>query len=91
VKSFWICFVILTPLAIHSAPFRSWINIKVSYQAFRGRDKKARQSGMAEMLRELRLPLVGKHHCGLDDARNIASILIELLGNGAALDVNGSY
>lgn len=35
--------------------------------------------GMAEALEILKLPLVGRHHSGADDARNIAHILSVLL------------
>lgn len=33
------------------------------------------RGGMKRMLEHLRLPLLGKHHSGIDDARNIARIL----------------
>ncbi len=35
--------------------------------------------GMDEALREMALPLVGTHHRGGDDSRNIAAILVRLL------------
>jgi len=34
--------------------------------------------GMDQMLRQIGIPLIGRHHSGLDDSRNIASILLEL-------------
>ena len=45
---------------------------------------------MAGMLKALRLPLVGRHHSGIDDCRNIAAIvhaLLALPGAAAAIDV----
>merc|ERR1719453_2079952 len=38
-----------------------------------------RAGGMAEMLSTLGMELIGRHHSGIDDARNIARILVELL------------
>lgn len=32
--------------------------------------------GMTDMLAFLQLPLIGRHHSGIDDTRNIAAILI---------------
>lgn len=60
------------------ARFRQWINIKSVFQKVVG--KPAR--GMKEMLRVLGLVLEGHHHSGLDDSRNIARILVELLRRG---------
>lgn len=52
-----------------------WCNIKdffwqATYQ---------RAHGMAEMLKMLSLPLIGRHHSGIDDSRNIARIFQALL------------
>ena len=37
--------------------------------------------GMAQALKSLEIPLQGTHHRGIDDARNIAKIFIELSGS----------
>lgn len=37
---------------------------------------------MTAMLEALKLPLEGKHHSGIDDARNIAKIVLTLQGKG---------
>lgn len=37
--------------------------------------------GMAEALRYMEIPLDGKHHCGGDDAHNIAKLLAQLLND----------
>ncbi|CUG78710.1 RNA 2'-phosphotransferase (Tpt1/KptA), putative [Bodo saltans] len=55
--------------------FRQWMNIKVAFENERG----GRAGGMESMLRQLRIPLAGRHHSGIDDCRNIASILMQLL------------
>jgi len=62
--------------------FRHWLNIK---ELFRHVIMKSAR-GMKDMLQELRLPLEGHHHSGLDDSRNIAKILIELLRRGAVIE-----
>lgn len=38
--------------------------------------------GMEDMLRYCELELVGKHHSGIDDARNIAACVIECINKG---------
>lgn len=51
-----------------SSRFSNWLNIKKEFAKCYG--KKAH--GMVDMLNELKLPLVGHHHSGIDDTRNIA-------------------
>ena len=63
--------------------FRRWINIKPIYAAMKGKSK---GPGMAGMLRGLGLDLVGRHHRGIDDSRNIARIVQTLAERGARLD-----
>jgi len=46
-----------------------------------------RRYGMHEALGRLGLPLVGTHHRGIDDARNIARMLPYLLGRAAIREV----
>ncbi len=59
--------------------FSSWVNIKTTYKKVM---KKKRRIGMAEMLSELNIPLVGHHHSGIDDCRNIVNICLELHNRG---------
>ncbi|NUQ04372.1 MAG: exonuclease domain-containing protein [Anaerolineae bacterium] len=54
--------------------FNARINVK---KVFRKRHHK--HVGMAEALTVLGLPLEGMHHRGIDDARNIAQILLTLM------------
>jgi len=62
--------------------YRQWINIKVHYMAFKGTRKLPTMTGM---LRGLGLDLVGRHHSGIDDTRNIARIARHLGANGVSL------
>jgi inhibitor of KinA sporulation pathway (predicted exonuclease) len=54
-----------------------WINVKKAFEELKGYCK----VGMAGMLTELGLILEGRHHSGIDDARNIAKIVLALLDN----------
>lgn len=40
------------------------------------------------MLEHLELNFEGRPHCGLDDARNIARVLIRMMYDGASIQVN---
>lgn len=40
------------------------------------------------MLEHLELNFEGRPHCGLDDARNIARVLLRLMSDGASIQVN---
>jgi hypothetical protein len=52
------------------ALFENWCNIKHAFKSFTG--KKA--DSMVRMLNVIGQELIGTHHSGIDDARNIASI-----------------
>jgi len=58
--------------------FSSWINIKHCFTKL----YKKKAYGMSSMLEELDLELIGRHHSGLDDSRNIARIVIRMLKDG---------
>lgn len=66
--------------------YTRWLNIKRLFSEVRGVDK---APGMAGMLRTLGLPLVGHHHRGIDDCRNIAALLRALLAAGGAVAPTG--
>ncbi|KAJ1967888.1 ERI1 exoribonuclease 3 [Dimargaris xerosporica] len=68
------------------ACFRRWINLKKGFAEFFNTES----PNMREMLQWLKLPLIGRHHSGIDDARNIASVLKRLieLGYEPALTTN---
>lgn len=42
---------------------------------------------MMTMLRELEIPLLGSHHLGIDDAKNIARVLQRMLADGVILQI----
>mmetsp|Transcript_32201 Transcript_32201/g.75614 ORF Transcript_32201/g.75614 Transcript_32201/m.75614 type:complete len:265 (+) Transcript_32201:127-921(+) len=63
---------------------QQWVNIKVPFEARFGH-----KTGMKGMLRHLRLPLEGRHHSGIDDARNIAKLVVALLRDGCSLEITG--
>eukprot|EP00286_Rhodomonas_abbreviata_P027820 CAMPEP_0181302070 /NCGR_PEP_ID=MMETSP1101-20121128/7769_1 /TAXON_ID=46948 /ORGANISM="Rhodomonas abbreviata, Strain Caron Lab Isolate" /LENGTH=236 /DNA_ID=CAMNT_0023407433 /DNA_START=50 /DNA_END=760 /DNA_ORIENTATION=+ len=50
---------------------RGWCNVKDYYQDSTG----MKGGGMVKILNNLQLPLIGRHHSGIDDTRNIARIL----------------
>ena len=62
---------------------RQWCNMKQVYR----KHTKRKARGMVGMLRELGLALEGRHHSGIDDARNIARIVAWLHQHGATLKV----
>ena len=73
--------------------FGCWNNVKRTYSVcmtkkFGKRNKRSDGKphwsgrGMAGMLKYLNIPLVGHHHSGIDDSRNIASIGIRLFELG---------
>ncbi|XP_019153806.1 PREDICTED: uncharacterized exonuclease domain-containing protein At3g15140 isoform X2 [Ipomoea nil] len=63
--------------------FMEWINLKDIYLNF----YKRRAPGMLSMMRELKIPLLGSHHLGIDDSKNIARVLQHMLNDGAYLQV----
>ncbi|TPX33912.1 hypothetical protein SmJEL517_g03384 [Synchytrium microbalum] len=65
------------------AEFSQWCNIKHIYERAYG----GKAMGMDNMLSKLNLPLVGRHHSGIDDARNIASIVKKVIRDGHVVDV----
>eukprot|EP00752_Nemacystus_decipiens_P012256 g10864.t1 len=61
--------------------FKAWANIKKVFQEVvhpERRGSRGRLPPMPDMLSSLGLTLVGRHHSGLDDSRNIARIAREL-------------
>jgi inhibitor of KinA sporulation pathway (predicted exonuclease) len=58
--------------------FRRWLNIKNLFKRTLGTPA----GGMEMMLEAVHLPLEGRHHSGLDDSRNIAKLLADLLRRG---------
>lgn len=73
---------------------RSWINIKIPFceQILKNNVPKGKSPsiGMAGMLKKLGLSLDGRHHCGIDDCKNIAKIVVKLLELGCVLKITGT-
>ncbi|KAJ3284861.1 hypothetical protein HDU76_008225 [Blyttiomyces sp. JEL0837] len=61
------------------AIFNQWCNVKLVFQSFYARPH---QLGMDGMLKVLGEPLIGRHHSGIDDARNISTIVKRLARDG---------
>lgn len=59
--------------------FGAWNNVKKSYAKYH---KLKRKMGMAAMLKDSNIELVGHHHSGIDDTRNIAKICHRLVQLG---------
>jgi inhibitor of KinA sporulation pathway (predicted exonuclease) len=74
----------IPPAPLIPRPFRRWMNVKQPFAAWRG---SGIAPGMAGMLRALGLPLIGRHHRGIDDCRNIARIVVALVEQGAPIAV----
>ncbi|KAI3804826.1 hypothetical protein L1987_26662 [Smallanthus sonchifolius] len=63
--------------------FMEWINLKDIYLNF----YKRRAPGMRTMMNELKIPLLGSHHLGIDDTKNIWRVLQRMLMDGAVLKI----
>lgn len=55
--------------------FSKWINIKDSFT----RCTKKNPKGMVGMLNHFKIELKGRHHSGIDDCKNISSVVIKML------------
>ncbi|KVI02221.1 Ribonuclease H-like domain-containing protein [Cynara cardunculus var. scolymus] len=44
-------------------------------------------AGMRTMMNELKIPMLGSHHLGIDDTKNIARVLQHMLTDGAVLKI----
>lgn len=66
---------------------KQFVNIKLFYQSVLNK----RVNSMEEMLQDLGITLEGKHHSGIDDSKNIAKILLNLLNKGGVLTSGMAY
>lgn len=60
--------------------YHRWVNIK---QTFAQLPPFKEGGGMKGMLAEECIPLIGHHHSGIDDSRNICNLLLHLIRSGA--------
>ncbi|XP_055956272.1 ERI1 exoribonuclease 3 [Patella vulgata] len=65
--------------------FNQWINLKRSFSDVMS----VFPQGMMPMLSQLKLKHQGRHHSGIDDCKNIANIVIELLKRGYVFKYTG--
>ncbi|KAG7024805.1 putative exonuclease domain-containing protein, partial [Cucurbita argyrosperma subsp. argyrosperma] len=69
--------------------FEDWL---VEHQLWRKElggvlDRAAFATGMTTMMRQLEIPLVGSHHLGIDDTKNIVRVLQRMVADGAHLQI----
>ncbi len=72
------------PIDFLPEPYRQWLNVKVPFKAW---NMKKVSAGMARMLELLGIELVGHHHRGIDDSRNIAKLVRALAARHQTLGV----
>lgn len=63
--------------------FSEWINLKDIFVNF----YKIRARGMRSMMNELGIPLLGSHHLGIDDSKNITRVLQRMIADGSPLQI----
>ncbi|XWS52115.1 hypothetical protein CRYUN_Cryun11dG0039400 [Craigia yunnanensis] len=63
--------------------FMEWVNLKDVYLNFYEREAR----GMMSMMKQLDIPLLGSHHLGVDDTKNIARVLQHMLADGAHMQI----
>ncbi|XP_069698473.1 3'-5' exoribonuclease 1-like [Periplaneta americana] len=63
---------------------KKWINIRKVFSNF----YKSKRCCLKLMLKHLELDFEGRPHCGLDDAHNIARVLLRMMNDGASIQVN---
>ena len=61
-----------------------WIDIRKLFSNF----YQTHGGNLSYMLTELGMEFEGREHCGLDDAKNIARIMSQLLSDGCVLQYN---
>jgi inhibitor of KinA sporulation pathway (predicted exonuclease) len=62
----------------HYNCYKKYVNIRDEFNAFYNKNA----GSMVNMLTKLKLELVGKHHSGIDDCRNISQIVIKMIKDG---------
>ncbi|XP_023642188.1 uncharacterized exonuclease domain-containing protein At3g15140 isoform X2 [Capsella rubella] len=63
--------------------FMEWINLKDVYLNFYGREAR----GMVSMMKQCGIKLMGSHHLGIDDTKNITRVVQRMLSEGAVLKI----
>ncbi|KHN78836.1 3'-5' exonuclease eri-1 [Toxocara canis] len=68
--------------------FRYYINIRKSFLNKYVKGHHAQKTNLRGMLTELGMTFEGREHCGLDDSKNIARIVIRMLEDRSELRIN---
>ena len=63
----------------HCIPFPFTVSNHINLKRLFATQKHTRPCGMKRALQQMGIPLQGTHHRGIDDARNIATIAVEIL------------
>lgn len=63
--------------------FMEWINLKDVYLNFYGREAR----GMVSMMKQCGIRLMGSHHLGIDDTKNITRVVQRMLADGAVFKI----
>ncbi|EFC50098.1 predicted protein, partial [Naegleria gruberi] len=66
-------------ISLIGSHFTQWCNVKDVFAKFYNMEK---VNGMLTMLNALKLPLLGKHHSGIDDCKNIARVVCKMAQQG---------
>jgi inhibitor of KinA sporulation pathway (predicted exonuclease) len=66
---------------------KQWCNLKLIFarHCVKHWDNRKRRADMVDMLDALHIPLVGKHHSGIDDCRNISRIVSKMVEEGGCV------
>ena len=80
------CLVTDPPITTLPRLYSRWQNVRELFKVVKGRRW---APGMKRMMEAMEIPLVGKHHRGIDDSRNIAKIYLALLREGGVAEVTG--
>ncbi|KAJ1288336.1 hypothetical protein BS78_02G081600 [Paspalum vaginatum] len=67
--------------------FERWVNLRVLFESVFG----ARRRNLQEAVQEAGLRWDGRAHCGLDDARNTACLLADLMRRGVTISITGMF
>ncbi|KAJ1288353.1 hypothetical protein BS78_02G083200 [Paspalum vaginatum] len=67
--------------------FERWVNLRVPFESVFG----ARRRNLQEAVQEAGLRWDGRAHCGLDDARNTACLLADLMRRGVTISITGMF
>ena len=67
--------------------FNTWVNIRKHF----GNYYKVHRVNLQGMLQLMDMEFIGRPHSGIDDARNIARIAIQLIKDGCDLRINETF